>query len=163
MSFLDGVAAQISLRDRAFFMHVVLHDMKRSQEAIIRTRDKQLLVQPSTKHSFVVCFKHTVSPPKLAITTVQSYNQWCEKLIKPESPAPGPPVENIAPIQVKDTVVYPVLVVPHGAKDHTMTLHPLTETASEMFGWKVPLPTNISTDQSGPGKKAIESSPLPEG
>lgn len=118
--------------------------MKDNREVIIQMRDQLLSVRPSTRHAFVIVLDHSFWPTTIAVMTVAGYKQWqngADGLLE-VGPAP---VEDRTPVTLKDTVVYPAIVMPNGASRFIKTLRP--EIASKMFGWEAPLSGDTSAEQ----------------
>lgn len=98
------------------------------------------------RHSFVVLFNHTVAPPIVKATTVENFRQTYPG-VDPESGWGSTtylvPIGNtISFMQVKGTIVYPVIIVPHGAQMSMKILDLLVVLASQAFSWKAAtLPT----------------------
>lgn len=102
--FQMGYPLRLPPRDISFFIHLSVNDLLKNCEQIIRMRDQQLQVQPSTRHAFVILINRFVSPPKISITTAEGYKQWCKNPMK--TPILDPPPKNAPPIRAKNTLVY---------------------------------------------------------
>lgn len=108
-------------------------------EQIIRMRDHRQSKNPSIRHSFVLLFNHTVAPLMIGIMAVEQFKEHYPRT----NPDSGWRSTNLAPIenatssmQVNDTIVYPTIMVPHGAQMFVEILDSLVGFASQMFGWK---------------------------
>ena len=128
------MSSPILPRDKAFFLFLCTHGMKKYRDQIINQRDKFLSTDASCRETLVLYMNHSTIPPRILVCSQAVVHRLHGPNIRYFKPSKG---DNEMSAEVADatpsTAVWLRIAVPYGVRIITIPFR--SEEASSLLGW----------------------------